>query len=111
MARITTHDCERVIPNRFELVLLAAARAHELWRGAEPRIGSTRDKPTVLALREIAAERVSPETLRQRLIGRLAAASDRIELSGTAPAPLAPSSRPDGVDGNPPGGSAPATVH
>jgi DNA-directed RNA polymerase subunit omega len=111
MARITTYDCERVIPNRFELVLLAAARAHELWRGAEPRIGSGRDKPTVLALREIAAERVSPEALRRRLIGRPAAAPDRIEFGETASAPLAPGFRPDGVAINPPGGSAPATVH
>lgn len=55
MARITTIDCERVIPNRFELVLLAAARARALSRGHTPHVSPDGDKPTVIALREIAA--------------------------------------------------------
>src|SRR5258707_634996 len=55
MARITTIDCERVVPNRFELVLRAAARARALARGATPRVSPASDKPTVIALREIAA--------------------------------------------------------
>jgi DNA-directed RNA polymerase subunit omega len=67
MARITTIDCERVIPNRFELVLLAAARARALNRGHEPRVSPDRDKPTVIALREIAAAGIDRTWLRQWL--------------------------------------------
>lgn len=68
MARITTIDCERVIPNRFELVLLAAARARELSRGHTPRVSPDGDKPTVIALREIGAAAVDPTWLRQWLL-------------------------------------------
>ena len=68
MARITTIDCERVIPNRFELVLLAAARARALSRGHTPYVSPDGDKPTVIALREIAAGAVDPTWLRQWLL-------------------------------------------
>jgi DNA-directed RNA polymerase subunit omega len=68
MARITTADCERVVPIRFELVLLAAARARALCRGARPRVPPQDDKPTVIALREIAAGALDPIRLRQRLL-------------------------------------------
>ena len=64
MARITTRDCERYVLNRFELVLLAAERAHQLWNGAEPQVPIDGDKPTVLALREIAAGRLPLSGLR-----------------------------------------------
>ncbi|QEX23258.1 hypothetical protein FRZ61_31940 [Hypericibacter adhaerens] len=68
MARITTIDCERVIPNRFELVLLAAARARALSCGHTPRVSPDGDKPTVIALREIGAAAVDPTWLRQWLL-------------------------------------------
>jgi DNA-directed RNA polymerase subunit omega len=68
MARITTIDCERVIPNRFELVLLAATRARALNRGHTPHVSLDGDKPTVIALREIAAAAVDPTWLRQWLL-------------------------------------------
>ncbi|MGN6411920.1 MAG: DNA-directed RNA polymerase subunit omega [Nitrobacter sp.] len=68
MARITTIDCERVVPNRFELVLLAAARARALSRGHTPHVSLDGDKPTVTALREIAAGAVDPTWLRQWLL-------------------------------------------
>lgn len=61
MARITTIDCERLVPNRFELVLLAAARARALNRGQTPRVSPDRDKPTVIALREIAEGYIDAE--------------------------------------------------
>lgn len=54
MARITVEDCLDRIDNRFQLVLVAAARARQIERGATPRVEEERDKPTVLALREIA---------------------------------------------------------
>jgi DNA-directed RNA polymerase subunit omega len=59
MARITVEDCLQVVENRFELVMMAAKRARQLANGVEPRIeNETGDKPTVLALREIAARRI-----------------------------------------------------
>ncbi|NNC25083.1 DNA-directed RNA polymerase subunit omega, partial [Salinisphaera sp. USBA-960] len=63
MARITVEDCLEVVPNRFELVMLAAKRARQLANGVEPQLDNSEanDKPTVLALREIAARQVNPD--------------------------------------------------
>jgi DNA-directed RNA polymerase subunit omega len=60
MARITVEDCLQVVDNRFELVMMAAKRARQLANGVEPRLDNTEanDKPTVLALREIAARQI-----------------------------------------------------
>ena len=60
MARITVEDCLQVVDNRFELVMMAAKRARQLANGVEPQLDNseTNDKPTVLALREIAARRI-----------------------------------------------------
>lgn len=57
MARITVEDCLEVVDNRFELVMMAAKRARQLAGGVEPKLDNSEanDKPTVLALREIAA--------------------------------------------------------
>lgn len=56
MARVTVEDCLRNVKNRFELVLIAAKRARQLMRGtSEPKVEWDNDKPTVVALREIAA--------------------------------------------------------
>lgn len=64
MARITIDDCLEKIPNRFELTLAAAYRARQLANGAEPLMsGVAKDKPTVVALREIAAGKVGREIL------------------------------------------------
>jgi DNA-directed RNA polymerase subunit omega len=54
MARVTVEDCLENVENRFQLVLVAARRARQLTAGAEPCVGQENDKPTVLALREIA---------------------------------------------------------
>lgn len=54
MARVTVEDCLEKIPNRFELILLAAQRARQLARGGKSFLAEEHDKPTVLALREIA---------------------------------------------------------
>jgi len=54
MARITVEDCVKQIPNRFELVLLASKRARDLSTGATALVEESDDKPTVVALREIA---------------------------------------------------------
>ena len=60
MARITVEDCLSVVDNRFELVLMASKRASQLAKGVDPALDNSEhnDKPTVLALREIAARRV-----------------------------------------------------
>ena len=54
MARITVDDCLKRIPNRFDMTLAATARARQLSIGSAPMIEPNRDKPTVIALRELA---------------------------------------------------------
>lgn len=63
MARITVEDCLEVVDNRFELVMMAAKRARQLANGVDSRIDNSEndDKPTVLALREIAARVIDQE--------------------------------------------------
>ena len=64
MARITVEDCLDHVDNRFELVLVATRRARQLYnRGAEPLVDEENDKPTVIALREIAADLINDEML------------------------------------------------
>lgn len=65
MARITVEDCLKQIPNRFQLTLAATYRARMLAQGHAPKIDSNKDKPTVTALREIAATKVGIEMLRR----------------------------------------------
>ena len=55
MARITVDDCIKFLPNRFELTLAATNRARQIALGATPLVEPNKDKPTVIALREIAA--------------------------------------------------------
>ncbi|MDO9467142.1 MAG: DNA-directed RNA polymerase subunit omega [Thiobacillus sp.] len=62
MARITVDDCIDLIPNRFELTLVATYRARQLAQGSQPMVES-KDKPVVTALREIAAGKVGREIL------------------------------------------------
>ena len=63
MARITVDDCIRYLSNRFELTLAATNRARQLSAGASPLVEANKDKPTVIALREIAAGKVGKELL------------------------------------------------
>nr|VFK45420.1 MAG: DNA-directed RNA polymerase subunit omega [Candidatus Kentron sp. TC]VFK47860.1 MAG: DNA-directed RNA polymerase subunit omega [Candidatus Kentron sp. TC]VFK59511.1 MAG: DNA-directed RNA polymerase subunit omega [Candidatus Kentron sp. TC] len=63
MARITVEDCLEKTTSRFELVLLASKRARQLSRGAAPLLDEDDDKPTVLALREIAAGKIDQSLL------------------------------------------------
>jgi DNA-directed RNA polymerase subunit omega len=65
MARITVEDCLQKIPNRFQLTLAATYRARQLAQGATPKLDAGRDKPTVTALREIAAGHVGLEMLKR----------------------------------------------
>lgn len=58
MARITVEDCLPLVDNRFALVLLAAKRTRQLMAGARPLLPASKNKPPVLALREIATGKV-----------------------------------------------------
>ena len=71
MARVTVEDCVDKVPNRFDLVLLAAERAREISGGAELTIDRDRDKNPVVALREIADETVRPADLKEAVITNL----------------------------------------
>ena len=61
MARITVEDCLKIVPNRFDLVLTATKRARQIAHGADPLLEESNDKPTVVALREIAAKLIDGE--------------------------------------------------
>ncbi len=65
MARITVEDCLENIENIFEMVLVAAKRARRVAHGAEPMVELENDKPTVIALREIAEGLVTPSILEE----------------------------------------------
>ena len=68
MARVTVEDCVDKVPNRFELVMLAAHRAREISSGSTLTVDRDNDKNPVVALREIAEETQSADELRERLI-------------------------------------------
>lgn len=63
MARVTVDDCIKRIPNRFQLTLAATYRARQITMGSAPMVDAGRDKPTVIALREIAGGNVGLEIL------------------------------------------------
>lgn len=75
MARITVEDCLEKIGNMYDLVLLAAKRVRQMQRGSEPMVKS-KNRNTVVALREIADGKVSPDNIRQH---------DSKSLDGMAP--------------------------
>ena len=102
MARVTVEDCVDKIPNRFDLVLLAAQRAREISGGAELTIDRDRDKNPVVALREVAEQTVKPKQLNEALvqslqnflpdeedeadeIGSLSQSAEAMRLSASAP--------------------------
>lgn len=71
MARVTVEDCVKQIPNRFELVVLAAERARSISSGVPLTLARDNDKNSVIALREIAAKNISPNALREAHISGL----------------------------------------
>jgi DNA-directed RNA polymerase subunit omega len=68
MARVTVEDCVDKVSNRFDLILVAAQRARQISGGADLTIDRDRDKNPVVALREIAEERVKPRDLEEALV-------------------------------------------
>jgi DNA-directed RNA polymerase subunit omega len=63
MARVTVDDCLKKIPNRFQMTLAAAHRARQIANGVTPLVDAEKDKPTVVALREMALGKVGLEVL------------------------------------------------
>ncbi len=68
MARVTIEDCIEKVPSRFELVMLAAQRARKIGAGAPLLVERDNDKNPVVALREIAEDKISPEALKEDFI-------------------------------------------
>ena len=67
MARVTVEDCLHGVDNLFQLVLVAARRARQIYSGSDVRVPEDGDKPTVIALREIAAGKVGREVLDEKV--------------------------------------------
>jgi DNA-directed RNA polymerase subunit omega len=65
-ARVSVEDCLMVVDNRFNLVLIGSKRARQLSLGAKAHLLEEKDKPTVLALREIAAGAISVEAIKKQ---------------------------------------------
>ena len=67
MARVTVEDCLHSVDNLFQLVLVAARRTRQIYSGSDPKVPVDGDKPTVIALREIAEGAVGAEVLDERI--------------------------------------------
>ena len=67
MARVTVEDCLHGVENLFQLVLVASRRARQIYAGSEMRVSEDGDKPTVVALREIAEGLVGPSVLDEKI--------------------------------------------
>lgn len=87
MARITVEDCLQHVPNLFQLVMVASKRARKLANGAEATLDWENDKPTVLALREVAAGHIGPEILDEVEQRPLPEMMPDAEMSGELRAP------------------------
>ena len=92
MARVTVEDCVDKVPNRFELVLLAAHRARSIANGSAMTIAVNDDKNPVIALREIADQTIPPEDLREALIHSIQK-NVEVDEPEAAAAPLLPPER------------------
>ncbi|MEQ9116330.1 MAG: DNA-directed RNA polymerase subunit omega [Rickettsiales bacterium] len=71
MARVTVEDCMDKLDSRFELVTIASYRAKEINKGAKSLVENDNDKNAVLALREIASEKIDPQQLKEKFIQTL----------------------------------------
>lgn len=86
MARVTVEDCVDKVENRFELVLLASHRARLISSGSPIQVDRDKDKNPVVALREIADQRIHPEDLKEELIHSL---QKHTEVDEPEPEPIA----------------------
>ena len=95
MARVTVEDCIDKVENRFELVLLAGHRARTISSGSPITIDRDNDKNPVVALREIAEEKISPEDLKEEFIHSL---QKFVEVDEPEPEPVPQIAAPGGGD-------------
>ncbi len=100
MARVTVEDCVDKIENRFELVLLASHRARQIAQGQQITIDRDNDKNPVVALREIADEKLTPDDLKEDLIHSLQkhVEVDEPEAPAAVPQPAIAAASEDGDD-------------
>jgi DNA-directed RNA polymerase subunit omega len=84
MARVTVEDCVEKVPNRFGLVLLAGHRARAIAAGGPLTIDRDNDKNPVVALREIAEDKVKPTELQENLIGTLQRVDEHADVEEEA---------------------------
>ena len=84
MARVTVEDCIEKVPNRFGLVLLSAHRARAISNGAALMLDRDNDKNPVVALRELAEDKVKPDSLREILVTTLQRVDERTEAEEEA---------------------------
>ncbi len=83
MARVTVEDCLDNVDNRFQLVLVATKRARQLANGVEPFVQWENDKPTIVALREIAEGKIGPSILDEPVTPELSE-EEELVLAGEA---------------------------
>jgi DNA-directed RNA polymerase subunit omega len=88
MARLTVEDCLENIENRYDLVLLASKRARQISMGAEPLVPPKQDKPTVIALREIAENLINAENIDK--VNQFDEEEEFTEADFAIPTPAAP---------------------
>ncbi len=87
MARVTVEDCLENVDNRFELVMVASKRARQMATGGkDPMVQEESDKPTVIALREIAEGLITPEILTRE--DEIEAEEELAEVMGSTEEPL-----------------------
>ncbi len=103
MARVTVEDCIEIVPNRFDLVLMAGQRARQISSGADLMVDRDNDKNPVVALREIAEKEILPKALEEKMIvdlqkvqiddddvvdevGSLASSAEALRITAAAPA-------------------------
>jgi DNA-directed RNA polymerase subunit omega len=92
MARVTVEDCVDKVPNRFELVLLAAHRARSIANGSHVTVAPDNDKNPVISLREIADKTIPPDDLREGLIHSIQK-NVEVDEPEKAAAPMLPQDR------------------
>ena len=84
MARVTVEDCLDNVENRFELVMVASKRARQIANGQEPLVEHDKDKPTVIALREIAEGLVTSDILTEvSAMAHMGTSLTSVEEAGT----------------------------
>jgi DNA-directed RNA polymerase subunit omega len=90
MARVTVEDCLKNVENRFQLVLVATKRARQLANGVEPFVEWENDKPTIVALREIATGKIGPSILDEPVVSVFEEDEETAEAEVTAESDAAP---------------------